>query len=127
MNPAYWTPEMTTQLVSYLDQGLSRGTAAARLGVTRNAAIGRAWRIGYRTWDSNIYRAKQLAELSRLHDQGVICRMKNNGCRPPPVLRKQNLATKCRTATCTNNRLPGYPHGLCSTCNTERLNQRRDA
>ena len=124
MTPNYWSADKTALLVEYLNQGLTRGAAAQLLGVTRNAAIGRAYRIGYRNEDAeaaaNARRAHS-KKLSHLYDEAIMCRMKNNGCRPARVLRQQNMATKCRTPSCSNTRLPGYLHGLCSKCNTERL------
>ena len=126
-----WTTEMTDQLVKLLDQGMSRGKAAKILGVTRNAAIGRAYRIGYQSAEGRKRRARQLqqqflARLTKTYDEAVLCRIQNNNCPAPPVV-IQNASTKCKTERCNNTRLPGYRHGLCNVCNRKRLAMEREA
>ena len=58
-------------------------------------------------------------------EEATLCKIRNNGCRPAVVVRIHS--TKCKSPECSNTRLPGYLHGLCSKCNTTRLNQRRSA
>ncbi len=122
---AVWTEQRTHQLITYLDNGMTRTRAAELLGITRNAAIGRAWRIGYKKTGCKYKFRQRKAALQALIDEAMLCKIRNNGCRPAVVVR--NHSTKCKSPECSNTRLPGYLHGLCSQCNTTRLNQRRRA
>ena len=123
-----WSSDMTNRLVEYLDAGMTRGAAADLLNVTRNAAIGKAYRMGY---DKNYVVAKRkafLAELDALRTAGLLCRIRsNNNCEAPVRHRLSSSPTQCSSSGCSNTRLPGYLHGLCSTCNTERLTLERKA
>lgn len=122
-----WTDEMTQRLVELLDQGLSRSAAAEILGVTRNAAIGRAYRIGYtRGGHVTKQRGNMLKAIDQLYQSAMLCKIQNNNCPAPPVIRHHNTS-KCATHDCNNTRLPGYMHGLCNICNHKRLTMAKEA
>ena len=127
MNGIPWTNKRTQRLIELLDEGLSRGAAAKILGVTRNAVIGKAHRIGYvKGVQSRKLKADMLKKIDQLYQSGLLCKIRNNNCPAPPVIRRDNTS-KCATDDCNNTRLPGYMHGLCSVCNHKRLTMAKEA
>jgi GcrA cell cycle regulator len=47
-NPYFWTAERAAALTTLWNEGVSSGDIAAALGITRNAVMGKVWRLKLR-------------------------------------------------------------------------------
>ena len=65
-NRAMWNSDLDAELVRLQKRGLSFGQISMRMGVTRNAALGRFYRLSGNVFPSDAARRRERARASRL-------------------------------------------------------------
>lgn len=109
-----WTEDQDKLLRECIDEGLSTKAAAERLGITRNAVVGRASRLGIGSlWNNRPGNAQTKLERER----AVAAKAKGNVVRSimvaPPKRRLRGVAFEDLTSDCCRWPFGTAPYKFC--------------
>ena len=106
-----WTHAMDIELATLMNEGLSFGNIALRMGMglTRHAVIGRAHRLGLRSQSERDKFLKSKVEqfFPEITENIIALNVQKGMC----------------VLGCGKTAQRGYSHGLCAECNSKRLNR----
>ncbi len=112
-NAAQWTPERVSALIALWAEDLPASEIGRRLGMTKNAVIGKVHRLGLPKRGSPIQAKTETAELVRLEDLAAgMCSWPDGEpgtddfqfCGAPAVPGKPYCAKHCATAYVTGSK-----------------------